>query len=107
MSPNFYNQLNLKNNSRTVAAGGPCNWEDDDAWAEIWDVRVEQGGVVGSCGTASTTVYNGQDDEWWLDARSSSQFTRAPAQASAVAVVHKTDGTVEAPYSWPHNVQLH
>jgi len=107
MSPNFHDELNLKNNSRTVAAGGPCNWQDGDAWAEIKDVRVEQGGVAGSCGTASTRVYKGQNDEWWLEASSSSQFTRGPAQASAVAVVHKTDGTVQTPYSWPHDVQLH
>ena len=107
MNPQFFDELNLQNNSRTVRAGGPCNWADDDAWAEIWDVRVEQNRVVGSCGTALTRVYKGQDDEWWLDARSSSQFTRGPALGSAVAVVHKTNGTVEAPYSWPHDVQLH
>jgi hypothetical protein len=107
MDPKFFDQLNLKNSSRTVAAGGPCNWEPDDDWAEIREVRATQGTNVGSCGTASTTVRNGRDQEWWLDATSSSQFARGPAQASAVAIVHKTDGTVQAPYSWPHNVQLH
>lgn len=107
MVPRFFDELNLRNNSRTVAAGGPCNWEDGDAWAEIKDVRVEQGGVIGSCGNASTTVRKGQDRDWWLDASSSSPFTRGPAQASAVAIVHKTDGTVKPPYSWPHNVKLH
>jgi hypothetical protein len=107
MLPKFFDQLNLQGNSRTVAAGGPCNWEDGDAWAEIKEVRVEQGSAVGSCGNASTTVHKGQDDEWWLDASSSIQFTRGPAKASAVAVVHKTDGTVKPPYLWPHDVQLH
>jgi hypothetical protein len=107
MRPQFFDQLNLKNSSRTVAAGGPCNWEDGDAWAEIKDVRVEQGGVAGSGGTAWTRVYKGQDDEWWLDASSSSQFTRGPARSSAVAVVHKTDNTVQEPFSWPDDVQLH
>src|SRR5262245_60462166 len=47
MSPNFFDQLNLQNSSRTVAAGGPCNWQNGDESAEIRDVRVEQGSVVG------------------------------------------------------------
>jgi len=106
MVPRFFDELNLKNNSRTVAAGGPCNWEDGDAWAEIKDVRVEQGSVAGSCGTASTTVRNGRDRDWWLDAASSGPFTRGPAQASAVATVHRTDNTTyDVP--WPDDVQLH
>jgi len=106
MHPNINDELNLQNNRRTVAAGGPCNWDPGDAWAEIKEVRIEQGSVVGSSGSASITVHQGQDDEWWLDASSSSQFTRGPAQASAVAIVHKADGTVEPPYPWSHNVQL-
>jgi hypothetical protein len=106
MRPQFFKQLNLQNNSRTVAAGGPCNWDPDDASAEIKEVRIEQGSVVGSCGNASITVHKGQDDEWWLDASSSSQFARAPAQASAVAIVHRTNNTTyDVP--WPDNVQLH
>jgi hypothetical protein len=106
MHPNFNDQLNLKNSGRTAAAGGPCNWDTDDAWAEIRDVTVEQGNVVGSCGTASTTVHKGQNSSWWLDVSSSSQFSRGPAQAHAVAVVHKTDGTIYE-YPWPDDVRLH
>jgi hypothetical protein len=106
MSPNFYDQLNLKNHRRTIAAGGPCNWQDGDARAEIRDVSVTQGSVTGSCGTASTTVRKGTDTEWWLDVNSTNQFTRAPAQARAVAVVTRTDGTTYE-YPWPDNVQLH
>ena len=30
MVPNFNDELNLKNSSRTVAAGGPCNWQTGD-----------------------------------------------------------------------------
>jgi hypothetical protein len=106
MVPNFHSELNLQNSSRTVAAGGPCNWEGGDAWTEFRQVTVVQGGVVGSSGTVSTTVRYGADDSWWLDASSSSQFTRGPAQASAVAIVHKTDGTTYE-YQWPDDVQLH
>jgi hypothetical protein len=106
MVPRFFDELNLKNSSRTVAAGGPCNWQDGDVWAEIKDVRVEQGGVVGSSGTAKRTVRKGQDRDWWLDASSSSQFARGPAQVSAVAIVYRTDGTTR-PYPWPDDVQLH
>jgi len=106
MVPNFHDELNLRNSSRTVAAGGPCNWQDGDESAEIRDVRVEQGSVVGLSGAASTTVHKGQGDQWWLDASSSSQFTRGPARVDAVAVVHRTGGT-SYEYPWSQDVQLH
>jgi hypothetical protein len=111
MLPQFFDELNLRNNSRTVAAGGPCNWDPDDDWAEISDVAITQGSVVGSS-SGSITVRKDEDDEWWLDASSSSQFNRGSALAQAVAVVHKTNGTVQPRYLWPDppptsNVQLH
>jgi hypothetical protein len=106
MVPNFNDELNLKNSSRTVAAGGPCNWQTGDESAEIRDVRVEQGSVVGLSGTASTMVRNGQGDQWWLDAGSSSQFTRGPARVQAMALVRRTDGTTYE-YPWSDEVQLH
>jgi hypothetical protein len=106
MKPNFEDELNLQNNSRTVAAGGPCNWDPDDASAEIREVTITQGGVVGSCGTASTTVRKDRDPQWWLSATSSSQFTRGPAQARAVAIVRRTDNTTYE-YPWYEDLRLH
>jgi hypothetical protein len=111
MMPQFFDQLNLRNNSRTVAAGGPCNWEDDDVSAVISEVKITQGSVVGSS-SGSITVQRSKTNEWWLEASSSSQFTRGPALAQAVAVVRKTSGTDEPRYLWPDppppsNVQLH
>jgi hypothetical protein len=106
MVPQFHDELNLKNDRRTVAAGGPCHWEAGDAWAEIKNVTIEQGGVVASSGNASTTVRKGRDRDWWLDVSSSSQFTRGPAEAYAVAIVHRTDGTTYE-YPWYDDVQLH
>jgi hypothetical protein len=106
MDAKFFDDLNLKNHGRTVAAGGPCHWEAGDAWAEIKDVTIEQGGVVASSGTASTIVRRGSDRDWWLDASSSSQLTRGPAEAYAVAVVHRTDGTTYQ-HPWYDDVQLH
>jgi hypothetical protein len=106
MRPNFFDDLNLKNDRRTVAAGGPCHWEAGDAWAEIKNVTIEQGGVVASSGTASTTVRKGRDRNWWLDASASSQFTRGPAEAYALAIVHRTDGTTYE-YPWYDDIQLH
>jgi hypothetical protein len=113
MKPQFFNQLNLQNNSRTVAAGGPCNWDPDDDWAEIRQVTIRQGNAVGLSGNASTTVRKDKDDEWWLDASSSSQFDRGSAQPYAVAVVYRTNGTTYQ-YPWPDpsatptpTVQLH
>jgi hypothetical protein len=105
MVPNFHDQLNLKNGRHTVAAGGPCHWEAGDAWAEIKNVTIQQGSVVGSSGTASTIVRNGEDRDWWLDASAASRLTRGPAEAYAVAVVHRTDGTTYE-YHWYDDVQL-
>jgi hypothetical protein len=106
MNPNFFDQLDLKNNRHTVAAGGPCHWEAGDAWAEIRDVRIEQGGVVASSDSASTIVRRGRDSSWQLDASTPSQLTRGPAEAYALAVVHRTNGTTYE-YPWYDDVQLH
>jgi len=105
MNAKFFDQLNLKNNRRTVAAGGPCHWEAGDAWAEIKSVTIEQGRVVATSGTASTIVRNGEDRDWWLDATAASRLTRGPADAYAVAVVHRTDGTTYE-HPWYDDVQL-
>jgi hypothetical protein len=105
MKPQFFDDLNLKNGRHTVAAGGPCHWEAGDGWAEIRNVTIEQGGVVASSGSASTIVRNGQDRAWWLDASTSGQLTRGPAEAYALAVVHRTDGTTYE-YHWYDDVQL-
>jgi hypothetical protein len=105
MKPQYFDDLNLKHNRRTVAAGGPCHWEAGDAWAEIRNVTIQQGSVVGSSGTASTIVRNGEDRDWWLDASAASRLTRGPAEAYAVAVVHRTDGTTYE-YHWYDDVQL-
>jgi hypothetical protein len=104
MNPKFFDDLNLKNGRHTVAAGGPCHWETGDAWAEIRNVRIEQDGVVATSGSASTIVRR-SDRSWWLDATAASQLTRGPAEAYAVAVVHRTDGTTYE-YHWYDDVQL-
>jgi hypothetical protein len=105
MKPNFFDDLNLKNGRRTVAAGGPSHWEAGDAWAEIKNVTIHQGSIVASSGTASTIVRNGPDTAWWLDASATSQLRRGPAEAYAVAVVHRSDGSTYE-YPWYDDVQL-
>jgi len=104
MHPAFHDQLNLKGNGQTAAAGGPCNWADDDESAEIKHVTVQQGGVVAS-GKGPTTVRRDSDSDWWLDVNSSGQLTGGRALASALAVVTRTDGTTYE-FSWPDDVQL-
>jgi Dyp-type peroxidase family len=104
MDPNFYGELNLKSNWQTVAAGGPCNWQDGDAWAEVKDVTVTQGSVAASSG-GSTTVRRDSDRGWWLDVSSSGQFNHGTARARAIAFVRRTDGTTYQ-YPWSVDVQL-
>jgi Dyp-type peroxidase family len=105
MVPQFDDQLDMRNRGRTIRAGGPCNWEPDDVWAEIRDVKVTQGEVNATSGDRSTTVRRGEDKVWWLDVDSSDQFTYGPAQARAVAVVHKKNGATKD-YPWPDDVQV-
>ena len=104
MDPKFFDDLNLKNGRYTVAAGGPCHWETGDAWAEIRNVRIEQDGVVATSGSAST-ILRRSDRSWWLDATAASQLHRGPAEAYALAVVHRNDGSTYE-YPWYDDVQL-
>ena len=30
MDAKFYDELSLKSDGQTIAAGGPCNWQDGD-----------------------------------------------------------------------------
>jgi Dyp-type peroxidase family len=103
MKPQFDDQLNLSNHGRTLAAGGPCFWEPDDEWAEIVDVEVTQGSVVAEGRGRSTTVRRDSDPFWWLDVDSTDQFTYAKAEARALAVVHRTDGSTYE-YPWDEKV---
>lgn len=103
MKPNFDDRLNLKNNSRTVDAGGPCNWEAGDEYADIANVVVQQGGVTA---TSSGTVRVSPDDEkWWLPAESPNQLHSGGARADAVATVHKTNGEIKN-HPWGEDLQL-
>jgi Dyp-type peroxidase family len=103
MLPNFDEQLNMSNRGRTLAAGGPCNWQPDDEWAEIKDVTITQRSVVASSRGRSTTVRRDSDPVWWLDVDSTDQFTYADAEAQALALVHRTDGST-CEYKWDDKV---
>ena len=91
MNSRFYKQLSLKSNRQTVAAGGPCGWQDGDASAVAKDVRVTQGDVVASS-AASTTIWKGARG-WSLDVSSFGKLTPERADARAIAFVTRTDGT--------------
>ena len=104
MDPKFDDELSLKSNRQAIAAGGPCNWDEDDESAEIRNVTIQQGGVVAS-NRGPITVRKDSDPHWWLEVGSSSRLTDGRALASAIAVVQRTDGhTYE--FSWPDEVQL-
>jgi Dyp-type peroxidase family len=103
MNPAFDDQVNLKSRGQTLRAGGPCNWAQDDDWAEIRDVTVTQGGVIATSGDRSITVRKDGDQAWRLYVDSPDQFKYGPAQARARAVVHRTNGTTYE-YPWPDDV---
>jgi hypothetical protein len=46
MLPQFFDQLNLKNNRHSVAAGGPCHWEAGDAWPRSGTSAVRRRAVA-------------------------------------------------------------
>jgi Dyp-type peroxidase family len=103
MKPQFDDQLNISNHGRTLAAGGPCIWEQDDEWAEIREVEVRQGSVVALSRDRSTTVRRASDRGWWLDVDSTDQFTYGEAKSQALAIVHRTDGSTYK-YPWGDKV---
>jgi Dyp-type peroxidase family len=105
MKPAFDDQLDMTNRGRTLRAGGPCNWEQDDDWAEIKEVTVTQGRVIASSRDRWTKVRRDSDPGWWLDVDSPSQFTYGPADARALAVVHRKDNSTYE-YEWPDDVQV-
>jgi hypothetical protein len=104
MRPNFNDPLNLKNNSQTVQSGGPCNWDNDDDYAEIANVVVQQGGVTATS-NGTVRVSKANDPNWWLPAQSPNQLQRGGARADAVATVHKTNGQI-VPVPWGEDLQL-
>jgi Dyp-type peroxidase family len=103
MKPAFDDQLDMKHRGRRLGAGGPCNWEQHDDWAEIQDVTVTQGDVVAFSGSHSVPVRKDRDPVWWLDVKSTDQFDFGKATAHARALVHRTDGTTYE-YEWPDDV---
>ena len=103
-NPYFFAQLNLTNYGHTVVAGGPMNWSPGDASAKIADVTITQGDIKGTS-SRFTAVVNGQDVYWWLNASSSRQFHPGSAEAYALEIVHRTDGTTYT-YRWETQVQL-
>jgi Dyp-type peroxidase family len=105
MKPAFDDQLDMSNPTGTLRAGGPCNWEQDDEWAEIKDVTVTQDSVDASSGDRSIIVRKDGDRGWWLYVVSPKHFAYGPAQARARAVVHRTNGTTYE-YEWPDDVQV-
>ena len=76
----------------------------DDAWAQITDVTITQGAVVGTS-ICYTKVINGRDIYWWLNASSRDKFHPGSAEASALEIGHRTDGTTYT-YTWENQVQL-
>jgi Dyp-type peroxidase family len=104
MDPQFFDELRLTSNGHTIAVGGPCNWDEDDESAEIWNVTLQSGAVVASS-KGPRKVRKDRDQNWWLDVGSSGRLTGGRALTSAVAVVRRRDGgTYE--FSWPDEVQL-
>jgi hypothetical protein len=67
-------------------------------------VTVEQDGAVATS-RASTTVTAGQDHDWRLDLHTGSQLTAGAAEAYALAIVHRSDGS-SYQYPWEDHVQL-
>jgi Dyp-type peroxidase family len=104
MKPKFYDELGLKSDGQTIAAGGPCNWDEDDVSAEISNVTVYQGDVVAS-NTGPIQVQKDSNEDWRFDIDSSGRLTGGRALASAVATVRTTDSSTYE-FSWPDEVEL-
>jgi hypothetical protein len=54
MNSAFNARLNLTSNGQIIAARGPCNWDKNDASAEIGNVTIYQGSVRSRCRRTAT-----------------------------------------------------
>ncbi len=107
MKANFYPQLTLKDDRRTVDAGGPLNWEEIPA--EVRRLRViaaiSQNGVRGR---STSREYKREDAEreWWCEvpAEDGGAFAVGPAPCAGTLVVTRPGGL--DPWPWPGDPEL-
>jgi hypothetical protein len=105
MNAQFDTPLDLKNGWRTVVAGGPCVWEDDDESAVIENVRIQTPPGEVALSVLSVTV-TPDDDRWSLDVTSSGKkLTPGKADAYAHVTVTKKNGAHDHPPCY-NDVQL-
>jgi hypothetical protein len=106
MNAQFDNPLDLTNNRRTIAAGGPIvGWQPDEVSAEIQNVRVKTPPGQIASSLLSVTVFPA-DNHWALELNSPDPLPGGQADAYAYVIVTRADGTHYHPPCY-NDVRLH
>ena len=107
MKANFYPQLTMRDDRRTVDASGPLNWDEVPAEVDRLAVVavVAQDGVRGR-GTSREYLRTDEDREWWCEVEVESGGAFGPGGASCAGTVFATSPKGLAPWPWLGDPEL-
>jgi hypothetical protein len=104
---NFYPELTLSDEGRTVEVAGPLNWDQIPPHIETVAVFavVAQNGVEGRC---RSREYRRRDAEreWWSEARVHGDGAFMPGPAPCAGAVHAIEPLGGPPWLWSGDPEL-
>jgi hypothetical protein len=107
MQANFYPELTLKDDGRTVDVAGPLNWDRIPPQIERVTVIavVSQNGVEGR--SASREYRRGDcEREWWCEVTAEAGKTFRPGPAASAGAIHALDADGTPPWPWAGDPEL-
>lgn len=107
MLANFYPELTLRGDGRTVDAAGPLNWDQIPADIERVSVIavVAQNGVEGRSASREYRRTDG-DREWWCEICAEDGRAFEPGPAACAGALHIAEPERTAPWPWAGDPEL-
>jgi hypothetical protein len=104
---NFYPELTLSDEGRTVEVAGPLNWEQIPPHIQAVTVLavIAQNGVEGRCTSREYRRRDGER-EWWSEVRVESNAAFVPGTAPCAGAIHATDPRGAPPWLWSGDPEL-
>jgi hypothetical protein len=104
---NFYPELTLSDEGRTVEVAGPLNWEQIPSHIGAVTVLavIAQNGVEGRCTSREYRRRDGER-EWWARVRAEGDGAFAPGTAPCAGAIHATDPRGAPPWVWSGDPEL-
>jgi hypothetical protein len=104
---NFYPELTLSDEGRTVEVAGPLNWDQIPPHIQAVTVLavVAQNGVEGRCTSREYRRRDGER-EWWSEVRVERDRAFVPGTAPCAGAIHATDPRGAPPWLWSGDPEL-